>query len=69
MAVHRMRTIIEARDYIRKEDPETAVTMNSIRTLCKEGIVTASTQAKRYLWIWIHFSNFYPAILKKVLDF
>ena len=39
MAIHRMRTITAARDYIRKEDPETAVTTNSIRTLCKKGIV------------------------------
>ena len=49
MAIHRMRTITEARDYIRKEDPETAVTMNSIRTLCKEGIVNCVFTGKKIL--------------------
>lgn len=49
MAVHRMRTISEARDYIRKEDPETAVTANSIRTLCKEGIVNCVFSGKKIL--------------------
>ena len=49
MAIHRMRTITEARDYIRKEDPETAMTANSIRTLCKEGIVNCVFSGKKIL--------------------
>lgn len=49
MAIHRMRTISEAFKYIRKADPDTAVTANCIRTLCKEGKVNCVFTGKKIL--------------------
>ena len=39
MALNRMRTINEVLRIIREEDPESAITANCIRSLCKKGTV------------------------------
>ena len=39
MALHRMRTINEVLKIIHEADPESAITANCIRSLCKNGTV------------------------------
>ena len=49
MALHRMRTINEVFKIVKAADPETALTPNCIRTLCKNGEVHSVHTGKKLL--------------------
>ncbi len=49
MALHRMRTISEAKKMIKQSDPATSMTECAIRTLCKEGKVHCVYTGKKIL--------------------
>ena len=49
MALHRMRTINEVLRIIQEADPESAITANCIRSLCKNGTVRSVHTGKKLL--------------------
>ena len=45
----RMRTINEAHKFFKKADPETAITVFYIRSLCKQNLVRSFCSGNRFL--------------------